>query len=77
MICATNSLSWLKTSSKISHDSFFSHALFGIFGFRNDIFFNNVAPNLQIVFSIVHQSIALWLWLDSSSLKLNIENIVQ
>jgi hypothetical protein len=51
--------------------------LFGIFGFRNDIIFNNIAPNLQIVFSIVHQSIALWLWLDSSSLKLNIENIVQ
>jgi hypothetical protein len=59
MICATNGLPWLKTNSRISHDNFFSRALFGI------------------VFSMVHQSIALWLRLDSSSLELNIENIVQ
>jgi hypothetical protein len=33
MICATNGLPWLKASSTISHGSFFSHALFGIFSF--------------------------------------------
>jgi hypothetical protein len=33
MICATNGLSWLKASSRISHDNFFSHALFEILGF--------------------------------------------
>jgi hypothetical protein len=32
MICATNGLPWLKASSRISHGSFFSHPLFGIFG---------------------------------------------
>ena len=33
IISATNGLTWLKTSIKISHDKFFSHVLFGIFGF--------------------------------------------
>ena len=33
---------------------------------RNDIIFNYATPNLQICFSIVCQSIALWVRLDSS-----------
>jgi hypothetical protein len=41
----------------------------------NDVIFNDAAPNLQICFSMVSQSIALWLRLDSNSLELNIENV--
>jgi hypothetical protein len=39
------------------------------------VIFNDAAPNLQICFFMVRQSIALWLRLDSNSLELNIENV--
>jgi hypothetical protein len=44
MTCATNGLLWLKASSRISHGSFFSHALFGIFGFTEMMLFLMTLP---------------------------------
>jgi hypothetical protein len=44
MICATNGLLWLKASSRISHGSFFSHALFEIFGFTEMMLFLMTLP---------------------------------
>jgi len=75
MICATNGLPWLKASSIILHDSFFFMRCFESLAPRNDIIFNDAAPNLQMCFSMVRQNIALWLRLDSSSSELNTENI--
>jgi len=76
IICTTNGLLWLKASIRISHDSFFSHALFGISGFTEMmLFLITLRLTFKSVFSMVRQSIALWLRLDSNSLELNIENV--
>jgi hypothetical protein len=53
MICATNGLLWLKASSRISYDSFFSHALFGIFGFTEMMLFLMTLP-------LTFKSVSLW-----------------
>jgi hypothetical protein len=53
----------------------FSCVVWNLWLHQNDVIFNDVAPNLQIYFSMVRQSIDLWLRLDSSSLELNIENV--
>jgi hypothetical protein len=44
MIYATNGLLWLKASSRIFHGSFFSHTLFGIFGFTEMMLFLMTLP---------------------------------
>jgi len=59
----------------LSWQLLFSCVVWNLWLYRNDIICNNVAPNLQICFSMVRQSIALWLRLDSSSLELHIENV--
>jgi len=53
----------------------FSCVVWNLWLHRNDVIFNDTTPNLQICFSMVRQSIALWLRLDSNSLEFNIENV--
>jgi hypothetical protein len=59
----------------LSWQLLFSYVVWNLWLHRNDVIFNDAAPNLQICFSMVSQSIALWLRLDSNSLELNIENV--
>jgi hypothetical protein len=55
----------------LSWEFLFSCVVWNLWLHRNDVIFNDTAPNLQICFSMVRQSIALWLRLDSNSLDLN------
>ncbi|KAJ6887718.1 hypothetical protein NC652_028866 [Populus alba x Populus x berolinensis] len=59
----------------LSWQFLFSCVVWNLWLHRNDVIFNDAAPNLQICFSMVRQSIALWLRLDSNSLELNIDNV--
>ena len=56
----------------LSWQLLFSCVVWNLWLHRNDVIFNDAPPNLQICFSMVRQSIALWLRLDSNSLELNI-----
>jgi len=59
----------------LSRQLLFSCVVWNLWLHRNDVIFNYASPNLQICFSMVRQSITLWLRLDYSSLELNIENV--
>jgi hypothetical protein len=59
----------------LSWQLFFLCVVWNLWLHRNDVIFNDAAPNLQICFFMVCQSIALWLRLDSNFLELNIENV--
>ena len=59
----------------LSWQLLFSCVVWNLWLHRNYVIFNDAAPNFQICFSMVPQSIVLWLGLDSNSLELNIEKV--